>query len=169
MPDQDTSTDSNSEQAVEATDNTEQQGDPAELGDAGKKALDAERKRAGEAEKQAKALQAQLDALNDSKLTETQRLEKQLAELSSRYEETQLAATRDRVAVSEQIPPQLVPYLSGKDESELLDSAKALKAALAEATKPGTPLPDPSQGAQGTSPTSSTAQQFASFLENQLS
>lgn len=168
MPDQDTSTEAT--ESTEAVDSTaEQQGDPAELGDAGRKALDAERKRASDAEKRSKALQAQLDALNDSKLSETERMQKQLADLTGRYEEAQLAAARDRIAVSEQIPPQFVPYLSGKDETELLDSAKALTAALAEAMKPGTPKPDPSQGAKGTSASSSTAQQFASFLESKLS
>lgn len=167
MPDQDTNTEATETETAEQT--VEQQGDPAELGDAGKKALSAERTRASEAEKQAKALQAQLDALNDSKLTETQRLEKQLAELQASYQASQLTAARDRIAVAEQIPPQLVPYISGKDEAELLDSAKALTAALAEAMKPGTPKPDPSQGAKGTSASSSTAQQFASFLESKLS
>ena len=126
----------------------QRQGDPAEhLGEGGKKALDAERKRAAEAEKQAKALQAQLDALNDSKLTETQRLQKQFEELTSQYQASQIEATRNRVIAAEQIPSSLAGFVSGDDEAAMVASAQALKTALAEASKPGTPVPDPSQGA----------------------
>lgn len=163
------------QQSAEATESTtaesqeQQQGDPAEqLGEGGKKALDAERKRAAEAEKQAKALQAQIDALNDSKLTETERLQKQLEELSSKYEAAQLASTRDRVAVSEQIPEGLVGYLTGTSEDEIRESAKQLKAAIAEAAKPGTPAPDPSQGAHGASTGGSASDQFAEYVAQRL-
>lgn len=149
-------------------DAVEKQGDPADLGDAGKKALDAERKRAHEAEKQAKLLQAQIDALNDSKLTEAQRMQKQIDDLTARYEEAQLSALRDRIAVEENIPAGLVPYLAGKDETELRESAVSLRAAIAEAAKPGTPKPDPTQGAQGAPADASTASQFAQFFERAL-
>lgn len=169
MPDQDSTIDpSGDEQAAQGSKQT--QGDPADgLGEGGKKALEAERKRASEAEKQAKALQAQIDALNDSKLTETERLQKQIEDLSTRYEQAQLAETRQRVAVAEQIPSQLVGYLAGSDEAELIDSARTLKAAITEATKPGTPKPDPSQGAQGKPAGGTNAEQFASFLTSKLS
>lgn len=128
----------------------QQQGDPAEqLGDAGKKALDAERKRADEAEKTAKALQAQLQAKEDASLTETQRLQKQLDELRASYQAAQLDAIRNRVIAEQSIPPQLAGFVSGDDEAALVASAQSLKAAVAEATKPGTPTPDPSQGSHG--------------------
>lgn len=162
------------EQSVEATeapatDPQEKQGDPAEqLGEGGKKALEAERKRASEMEKQAKALQAQLDALNDSKLTETERLQKQIEDLSSKYEAARIESTRDRVAVSEQIPEGLIGYLTGSTEDEIRDSAKQLKAAIAEAAKPGTPAPDPSQGAHGASSGGSASDQFAEYVAQRL-
>lgn len=169
MPDQDSTIEPSGDQQADP-DAEQTQGDPADgLGEGGKKALEAERKRASEAEKQAKALQAQLDALNDSKLTETERLQKQIEDLSTRYEQAQLAETRNRVAVAEQIPSQLVGYLAGSDEAELIDSAQTLKAAIAEATKPGTPKPDPSQGAQGKPAGGTNAEQFASFLTSKLS
>src|SRR5690606_12267915 len=103
-------------QAVESTENTEAaQSDSVEaLGEGGKKALDAERKRAAEAEKQAKALQAQIDALNDAKLTETERLQKQLDALTADYQAAQVDAARNRVAAEEQIPAGLVGYLAGE-------------------------------------------------------
>lgn len=137
------------ENATEGTENTASdaaQSDSAQLGEGGLKALDAERKRATEAEKTAKALQAQLDALNDAKLTETQRLQKQLDELAANYAQAQKEAIRNRVIASEGVPASLAGFLSGDDEDSLIASARALKSAVAEASKPGTPAPDPSQG-----------------------
>lgn len=156
--------------AVESTENTEQaQSDSVELGEGGKKALEAERKRASEAEKQAKALQAQIDSLNDAKLTETERLQKQLDALTSDYQAAQVDAARNRVAAEEQIPAGLVGYLTGSDEVSIRESAKVLKSAIAEASKPGTPAPDPSQGAAtGGAVGGSTASQFESFFNSKI-
>lgn len=125
---------------------SEPQGDPAELGEAGKKALAAERKRADDAEKARRALEAQLQEKDNASLTETQRLQKQIEELQASYQASQLEAARSRVIATEGISPALASFVQGADEAELLASAQALKAALADATKPGTPIPDPSQG-----------------------
>lgn len=134
-------------ESVETTEGTEvEQSDSVELGEGGKKALEAERKRATEAERQAKALQAQIDALDAAKLTETERLQKQLDDLSANYRTAQIEATRNRVIATEGIPASLSGFLSGEDEESLTASARALKAAVVEASKPGTPAPDPSQG-----------------------
>lgn len=127
-------------------DDEQKQGDPAELGDAGKKALAAERKRADDAEKARKALEAQLQAKQDESLTETQRLQKQLEDLQASYQASQLEATRSRVIAAEGIPSSLAEFVSGEDEAALVASAQALRAAVDEASKPGTPVPDPSQG-----------------------
>lgn len=153
---------------VDSADAYVEQSDSAELGDGGKKALDAERKRASEAEKQAKTLQAQIDALNDAKLTETERLQKQLDDLSSEYAKAQIESARNRVATEEQIPAGLVGYLVGDSEDSIRESAKSLKSAIAEASKPGTPAPDPSQGASGVTAGGSTASQFASYVASKL-
>ena len=132
-------------EAVESTETSTEQSDSGEeLREGGKKALDAERKARADAEKAAKDLKAQLDALNDAKLTETERLQKQLDALTADYRAAQVDAARNRVAAEEQIPAGLVGYLTGDDESAIRESAKVLKAAIAEAAKPGTPAPDPS-------------------------
>lgn len=128
------------------TDDEQPQGDPAELGDAGRKALAAERKRADDAVKAQKALEAQLDQAANANLTETQRMQKQLEELTAQYQASQLEATRNRVIASEAIPASLAGFVSGADEAALVASAQALKAAVSAATAPGTPVPDPSQG-----------------------
>lgn len=161
------------EQAAPVAESTESaeavQSDSVELGEGGKKALDAERKRASEAEKLAKELKAQVDALNDSKLSETERLQKQLDALAADYQAAQVEAARNRVAAEEQIPAGLVGYLTGTDEASIRESAKVLKSAIAEASKPGTPAPDPSQGAaNGGAVGGSTASQFASYVASKL-
>lgn len=132
--------------ATESSAPSETQGDPAALGEAGRKALAAERKRADEAEKARKALEAQLQEKENASLTETQRLQKQIEELQAAYQSSQLEAARGRVIAAEGIPTALATFVQGSDEAELIASAQALKAALADVTKPGTPAPDPSQG-----------------------
>lgn len=164
MPDQDTTTDEQ-----QAPNEPEQgQGDPVDLGDAGKKALAAERKRADEAVKAQKALEAQLQAKADESLTETQRLKKQLDELTAAHSQAQLEATRNRVIASESVPASLAGFVTGTDEAELVASAQALKAAVADASKPGTPIPDPSQGAHDAAPASNAASAFADYVSSRL-
>ena len=157
-------------EAVESTESTEQaQSDSGEvLGDGGKRALEAERKARADAEKAAKDFKAQLDALNDAKLSETERLQKQLDALTADYKAAQVDAARNRVAAEEQIPAGLVGYLTGDDESAIRESAKVLKSAIAEAAKPGTPAPDPSQGASGAGAGGSTTSQFEQFFNANL-
>ena len=155
--------------AVEPTETNTEQSDSGEvLGDGGKKALEAERKARADAEKAAKDFKAQLDALNDAKLTETERLQKQLDALTNDYRAAQVDAARNRVAAEEQIPAGLVSYLTGDDEAAIRESAKVLKSAIAEAAKPGTPAPDPSQGASGAGAGGSTTSQFEQFFNSKL-
>ena len=156
---------------AESTESTEAvQSDSVEvLGEGGKKALEAERKRASEAERSAKELQAQIDAINDAKLTETQRLEKQLSELQANYQASQIESARNRVIATEGVPSTLADFVVGDSEQALQASARALLAAIAEASKPGTPAPDPSQGAAtGGAVGGSTASQFESFFNSKL-
>lgn len=156
------------EQAAPASAEVEQSDSVEALGDGGKKALEAERKARADAEKVAKDLKAQIDALNDSKLSETERLQKQIDALTADYQAAQVDAARNRVAAEEQIPAGLVGYLTGADESEIRESAKVLKSAIAEASKPGTPAPDPSQGASSAVAGGSNASKFEAFFNGKL-
>lgn len=161
--------DENAGEAVEAAEQVSDRSDSGEgLGEGGKKALEAERKARADAEKAAKDFKAQLDALNDAKLTETERLQKQLDALTADYQAAQIDAARNRVAAEEQIPAGLVGYLTGSDEAAIRESAKVLKSAIAEAAKPGTPAPDPSQGASGAGAGGSTTSQFEQFFNSKL-
>lgn len=156
MPDQpDTTPD-----ATDVTD-TQQQGEPAaNLGDAGKKALDAERKRAAQAEREAKALKARLDELEAANLSELEKAQKQAADAAARLTEYERTNLRQRVALAKGLPSSLVDRLRGDTEDEIAADADEL---LAMVNAPRSPKPDPSQGPR-TSPGGSTADQFAAAL-----
>jgi hypothetical protein len=124
----------------------EPQGDPVELGDGGKKALEAERKRANALDKQLKAFQAERDAAEAEKLTELERAQKAAKEASERLAEYEKTTMRQKVALDTGLPAALVARLQGDDEESLIADAESLMALL---NTPTTPKPDPSQGAKG--------------------
>ena len=129
-----------------APESVEPQGDPVELGDGGKKALEAERKRANALDKQLKAFQAERDAAEAEKLTELERAQKAAKEASERLAEYEKTTMRQKVALDTGLPAALVARLQGDDEESLIADAESLMALL---NTPTTPKPDPSQGAKG--------------------
>ena len=129
-----------------APESVEPQGDPGELGDGGKKALEAERKRANALDKQLKAFQAERDAAEAEKLTELERAQKAAKEASERLAEYEKTTMRQKVALDAGLPAALVARLQGDDEESLIADAESLMALL---NTPTTPKPDPSQGAKG--------------------
>lgn len=124
----------------------ELQGDPVELGDGGKKALEAERKRANALDKQLKAFQAEREADEAAKLTELERAQKAAKDASERLAEYEKTTMRQKVALDTGLPAALVARLQGDDEASLVADAESLMALL---NTPTTPKPDPSQGAKG--------------------
>ena len=135
------------------------QGDPAELGEAGKKALEAERKRANALEKQLKQFQAEREQAEAAKLSDLERAQKAAQEAAAQLAEYQKTAIRQKVALEKGIPANLVDRLRGDDEESFSVDADALLALL---NKPTTPRPDPSQGAKPALPLNGDA------LENAL-
>jgi hypothetical protein len=129
-----------------APESVEPQGDPVELGDGGKKALEAERKRANALDKQLKAFQAEREAAEAEKLTELERAQKAAKEASERLAEYEKTTMRQKVALDTGLPAALVARLQGDDEESLIADAESLMALL---NTPTTPKPDPSQGAKG--------------------
>ena len=138
----------------------------ADLGDGGKKALDAERRRAATAEKQAKDLKAQLDAINTANLTEVERAQRTATEAQSRLAEYERTNLRQKVALEKSVPASLVGRLVGDTEDEIAADADAL---LALVNAPTSPRPDPSQGARGSAVPATPQQEFAQFLERSRS
>ena len=142
----DTTAEATEAPAPVAPDPVEPQGDPVELGDGGKKALDAERKRANALEKQLKAFQSEREAAEAAKLTELERAQKAAKEASERLAEYEKTTLRQKVALDTGLPAALVGRLQGDDEASLIADAESLMALL---KTPATPKPDPSQGAKG--------------------
>lgn len=86
----------------------------------------------------------QLQALEDADKSESERLQAQLSEVTTRAEAAELANLRLEVATETGLSPNLAKRLVGSDRDELLADAAAL---LAEAK----PAPaDLKQGARGT-------------------
>jgi len=138
----------------DTTNTTETQGDP-ELGEAGKRAIAAERTRADAAERRVRELEASIGGF-----------ESQIADLTGERDAltNDLGAkdatiTRLNVGIDKGLPKSLIARLQGDDEDALLADADSLLEFVPADAK-SSPRPDPSQGAKETG-TPSTAQQFA--------
>jgi len=136
------------------------QGDPVDLGEAGKKALDAERKRANALEKQLKQFQTEHERAEAAKLSDLERAQREAA--TAREEAAQAAADalRWRIAAKHGVSDEDAElFLTGGDAETLTRQAERLSA---RATAPTNPRPDPSQGAKAALPLNGDA------LENAL-
>lgn len=147
------------------------QGDPAALGDAGKAALAAERKRANEAEKLAREAQARIKELEEKDATDLEKASRRIKELEEAN--AALAAdvdSRDKTilrlntGIDEGLPKNLIARLQGDDEESIKADAVSLKELIPDSTPNPFPKPDPSAGPQGAGKTSN-ADLFAQQLE----
>lgn len=148
-----------SDQATEG----QTQGDPADqpLGEGGIKALAAERDARTAAEKQAAALQKQLDEINAANLSDLEKAQKAATDAQAAAEKAQAEALRYRIAAKNSISDEDAElFLTGTDEETLSRQA----ARLVDRT-PTSPRPDPSQGSKGGSASGTTADQFAAAIE----
>jgi len=134
-----------------------------DLGDAGKKAIAAERRRADTAEKALKAFQTAADTRANEELTELERLKKENAELVNGKTASDLAALRLEIALEKGLSPTLASRLQGSDRDALAADADSLSE-LVGATKPALPKADPSQGTKPTGG-ATAAQQFADAFD----
>lgn len=137
--------------ATEQTETTEQTNQEIDAG------TDAEhwKAKAREWEKRAKENKdaaSKLQELEDAKKTETEKLTDRAAKAETRASELESELLRLRVAISKQVPPDLVDRLRGETEEELAaDADKLLKLVTPETdgrTAPA-PRPDLSQGGSG--------------------
>jgi hypothetical protein len=129
------------------------------LGDAGRKALDAERTARKELEKQVKDLQARdpvkalLEALGQKPepgQDPSQALTERIAAMEERTAKAELEALRLKVAADKGLSPKQAARLRGATRDELEADADELLADFPGSTStPGTPRPDPTQGARG--------------------
>jgi hypothetical protein len=124
-----------------------------QLGDAGQKAIKAERARASAAEKRVAELEADAQKRADAELTETERLKKENAALAERATKAERDALRVSVAAAKSLPATLANRLQGDTQEELEADADALIAAFPVASS--SPRPDPSLGPKNEAPTAS--------------
>lgn len=94
-------------------------GDTDSLGDAGKHALDQERKARRDAEKQMKALQTELQSIKDKDLSEADQLRKQIADLTAERDVTASNLLRLEVAAAKGLTPAQAKRLVGTTKEEL--------------------------------------------------
>lgn len=120
--------------------------DPQELGDGGKKALQAERDARKTAERTTAELSARLKQFEDANLSELERTKKAAEESAAELAKLRHENTRNKVAIDKGVPADLVEFLTGDTEGDIAAKADLL---LARLNTPGTPKPDPSQGAKG--------------------
>lgn len=146
------------------------QGEP-DLGDAGKRAIKAERDRADAAEREVSALKSQLQPYIDAGLTdpvatkaELDRLASENAALTQDVTEKTVEITRLNVGIDKGLPKQFIARLKGADEAELSADADTLLPLISGKSDPF-PKADPSQGSKGATGKTSTADQFASQME----
>ncbi len=136
-----------SDTTTEPTNNEpKQQGEPAaaDLGDAGKKALDSERAARKAAEKAATDLQRQLDEINRANETALEKAQREAKEAQDAALKATTDALRFRVAAKHGISDEDAElFLTGTDEDTLARQA----ARLVERTPtPAGPKPDLTQG-----------------------
>lgn len=135
-----TTTDATAEPVAEVTPETQ------ELGDAGKKAIAAERDARKAAEKANAELTARLKEFEDSKLSELELAKRTAEESATELARLRTENVRTSVALSKGVPADLVEFLTGDTEEEVAAKADLL---LARLGTPGIPKPDPSQGSKG--------------------
>jgi hypothetical protein len=122
----------------------------AELGEAGKKALAAERAARKTAEKSAAELLARVQAFEDADKSETEKAAARAEAAEKRAAEAEAKAMRVEVADELNVPKELRKFLTATDEDSLRSQAEELLTAFTAATAASrtTPRPDPTQGAK---------------------
>lgn len=137
----------------------------AALGDPGKKAIAAEREARETAERNAAALQAQIDEIAKANLSDLERAQKDAEEARTAAANATTEALRYRLAAKHGISDEDAKFLNGT-EAEM--TALAERLAAANASAPRTPAPDPTQGGTGTPPGGTPEGDFQNFISQQL-
>lgn len=150
---------------AEATADADVQDTP-DLGDAGQKAIKAERDARKTAERAVTELAAKLKSFEDANLSELERTKKAADEAASELASLRIENVRNRVALAKGVPADLIEFLTGSTEDEVTAKADVLMSRLGSS---GTPKPDPSQGAKGTTQKKSTGAMFEDFFNDNLS
>jgi hypothetical protein len=145
------------DKAPDATQSDSAQADDKPLGENGEKALKAEREARATAEKNAAALQKQLDDIAAANLSDLEKAQKAATDAQAIAEAATREALRLRIAAKHGISDEDADlFLTGSDQETVERQAAALVARTAPGTTPG-PRPDLSQGSKGEPATSDQA------------
>jgi len=126
------------EQAAEVTEAaTEAEGAPD------KAELDRLREALAKANKEAEKNRLRLKEVDDAKLSEIEKAQRDAAEASQELANLRRDSLRQKVALDAGLPAKWVARLHGDSEDELAEDARSI---LADLNKPRTPAPDASQG-----------------------
>lgn len=131
----------------EAAETTTQQGDPAELGEGGKKALEAERTARKAAEKAAADLQAKLEGIERANESELDKARREAQEFREQAQQAAAEAIRFRIAAEKGITDNVDLILTATDEDTMRRQADLWASRTPEPT--AGPRPDLTQGGSG--------------------
>lgn len=129
------------------------------LGDAGKKALNAERAARAKAETELRAAQVELQRIADSKLSDIEKANKAAAEAQARVVELETSNARLAALAKHPVPEEYQDLITGSDVASYEASAKKLSELYAKAEgKPFRMDPIPGSGTRtgGQDPAGST-------------
>ena len=150
---------------ADAPEDAEVSTDTPDLGDAGQKAIKAERDARKAAERTAADLAARLKSIEDANLSDLERAQSAAAEAAQELAALRVENVRTKVALAKGVPADLIDFLTGSTEEEVAAKADIL---IARLNTSGTPKPDPSQGAKGSTPKKSTGDMFEDFFNQNL-
>lgn len=107
----------------------------ADLGDAGKRAIAAERDARSRAEATAKELQAKLDKIEQDGLSELEKANRRAEEAESKLTASEQRIARLTVIAEKQIPAEYHDLVRGDTEEELASAAEKISALIAKAPR----------------------------------
>lgn len=147
----------------EATENARegaQEANEQELGAGGKRALSAEREARRAAERELSEARAALKEIEDAKLSELERAQRDAQEAREQLAALRVENTRYQVVQAKGVPAELAEFITGDTEEEMAAKADLLLARIP--SSPTTPKPDRTQGASdGNARPMSNAELFA--------
>lgn len=121
----------------------------APLGESGEKALAEFKRRAREAERARKELEAKVQSFEDRDKSEQEKLAERATRAEAELQAARAETLRLKVAAEAGLPAELQEFLTAADEDGLKAQASKLKAVAAATAAPRTPA-DLGQGQRGT-------------------
>jgi hypothetical protein len=129
----------------------------------------AEARKWEERAKENRSAAERLAAIEESQKTEAQKAADRIAALEAEANDAKALALRFKIAAKFAVSDDDADlFLTGKDEATLTKQAQRLAARTEEAGKARAPKPDPAQGKTGATAGHTTADLFASAVEEQL-